>query len=961
MLDLPDINRIRAFAGDEAAFRNGQSVARPDRWINPGQHEAALWGEYRGSGATPYRVFVALDDLTAACSCPSRKTPCKHAVGLVLLAVQHPTVVSAAAPPAWVQDRLARRTTQSDASEKSRSSSSGSSTAATQRTAQREQRAADGLGTLERWLEDVLSRGLLALRQMTSSEWEDCARRLIDAQLPGVARMIRTAAQSCFSGDLWAERLVWQLARIHLLIRAFRRLNALPAGAQSEVRTALGWTMKQEEVHRHGETWADAWLVVAQTLETDERTGLRTQRNWLLSSAGRIALVLYFAPRSQPFGSDLTPGMRFYGELAYFPAAFPLRALILQRTSANADAVFAQNGMPDGATMLEAYADALGRTPWLEAFPTVIRQVTVSGDANHWWLIDATNRALPLAIEPMAAWKLLSFSGGEPVTTFGLWDGFAFAPLTAWDTSQRMITLTASARIPLPTSPLQPPDLLRLAHQGWHAVADPGSYLRQSAEAGLRDFGGALLPEMRPAFLPAPVEPRPDPPYKVWRTFETILGTPQHPLLDEALTTLADRNMRAPPHLTPVLLEYARQDARVRDLVRRVVGARGDWLGRINPEWTDSVVPLSPDQWTTGRVEQRVHLLQTLRRTDPALARQLLLSTWSKDSARARMAFVQTLAVGLSDDDEPLLEACLTDARSEVRDAARDLLVRLPQSAFVQRMWRRAQQILHLHQAPLHLSMETPDSLDADAARDGLVPATPGEAPQRIEPSVLAAAVVSSVPPSFWVRAWHLTPDQLIELARGSAYAMVMEFRAHASHLTPAQFLETLIKGWTAAALRARDADWALALLNFWQESETPLLDDQACASLIDLLSPEMLADLLLPQIERFRSSDQVRLLFYLALQSNARWLPALAQAAFEMYRTALSNVDRGWVTTYWFTTHLLRLALKIPPEMIEKALAAVVSDGIAIWGDAMMNVVELLTLRRDIALLEHDRDQSAA
>lgn len=939
MPDLPDIRRIRALAGDDAAFRNAQSVAGPERWINSGQNEAALWGEYQGSGATPYRVFVALDDLAAACSCPSRKAPCKHALGLLLLATQHQTAVPETAPPVWVQDRLTRRSTRSGASEKTRASNSSSATAATQRTAQREQRALDGLTTLERWLEDALSRGLLALRQMPSSDWEASARRLIDAQLPGAARMVRTAAQHCFSGDLWAERLVWQLAQIHLLIRAFRRLDALPAGAQSEVRAALGWTIKQEEVQRHGETWTDTWLVAAQTLETDERTGLRTQRNWLLSSAGKIALILYFAPRSQAFGSDLAVGMRFAGELAYFPAAFPLRALIRQRTSACADAVFVQHALPDSAAMLEAYADALGRAPWLEAFPVAIHQVTVSGDTKNWRLVDAANRALPLAIEPMSAWMLLSFSGGEPVTVFGLWDGFAFAPLTAWDASHRMITLTASSRVPLPASPLQPHALARLVHQGLQSIADPGGYLRQSAEAGLRDFGGALLPEMRPAFSPAPAEPRPDPPYQVWRTFETILGTPQHALLEEALTSLADRDMRVPPHLAPALLEYARKDAHVRELTRQVVGTRGVWLGRINPEWTNIVVPIAPNQWTTGSVEQRTHLLQTLRRSDPALARLLLLSTWPKDSARARIAFVQTLAVGLNDDDEPLLEACLTDARSEVRDVARDLLVRLPQSAFVQRMWRRAQQMLRLEQTPLRLSIEIHGNLDADAARDGLVSATSGEATQAIEPGALAATVVSGVPPSFWVRAWRLAPDQLLALAREHA------------------FNEVLIKGWTIAALRARDADWALALLNDWQGSGKPILDDQSYVHLINLLSPERLADLLLQQIEHIQSSQQVKLLFYLALRSSVRWTPPLARTVFAMYRAMVSEATPEWWITRWFTAHLPLLALKIPSEVIDEVLASIVSDGATIWGDAIAKVVELLTLRRDVVFLEHNRD----
>ncbi|MDQ3283523.1 MAG: SWIM zinc finger family protein, partial [Acidobacteriota bacterium] len=33
---------------------------------------------------------MALTDLASKCSCPSRKFPCKHAVGLLVLGVQSP-------------------------------------------------------------------------------------------------------------------------------------------------------------------------------------------------------------------------------------------------------------------------------------------------------------------------------------------------------------------------------------------------------------------------------------------------------------------------------------------------------------------------------------------------------------------------------------------------------------------------------------------------------------------------------------------------------------------------------------------------------------------------------------------------------------------------------------------------------------------------------------------------------
>lgn len=67
------------------AFKAAQGTAKPAKWRNLGRDERLVWGECQGSGSTPYQVRVDLVDVTYKCSCPSRKLPCRHTLGLLLM------------------------------------------------------------------------------------------------------------------------------------------------------------------------------------------------------------------------------------------------------------------------------------------------------------------------------------------------------------------------------------------------------------------------------------------------------------------------------------------------------------------------------------------------------------------------------------------------------------------------------------------------------------------------------------------------------------------------------------------------------------------------------------------------------------------------------------------------------------------------------------------------------------
>src|SRR5687768_2451281 len=104
------LDKIEAIAPDQASLAAATKIKAP-AWPVLAQNALSghAWGECQGSGSTPYRVSLALDDLGYKCSCPSRKFPCKHSLALMLLYARAPQSFAEAAIPDWVGDWAARR------------------------------------------------------------------------------------------------------------------------------------------------------------------------------------------------------------------------------------------------------------------------------------------------------------------------------------------------------------------------------------------------------------------------------------------------------------------------------------------------------------------------------------------------------------------------------------------------------------------------------------------------------------------------------------------------------------------------------------------------------------------------------------------------------------------------------------------------------------------------------------
>lgn len=426
-------DKVLALAPDAGSASAGQSLAVERKWTSLGASERAIWGLCQGSGKDPYQTRIDLGEPVFKCSCPSRKFPCKHGLALLLLFAKARTVFAKGAEPEWVSEWIDAR---AEKAEKKAERSKAVAevpvdlAAQTKRAAARDERVRQGVAECRTWLEDLVRGGLASAQSSATSECERVAARMVDAQAPGLAAMVRRIPQAMASGRGWEVRTLAFLGRLHLLLAAADRLGELPSELAGDVRVALGYNQSKEEVLA-GEGVADLWTVVGQAYEEEER--LTVRRTWLWGKrSARPALVVDFAVGNQPLDTALVTGTEFEGDVVFYPSGAPLRALVRSRGEGSlAVEAPADVGRSTVEEKLERFARALGANPWLLRWPMVLPRSRVVRCGDR-WRIGQGEETLPLspAFERgMQLWRLLSATGGREATIVVEWDGETAEPV----------------------------------------------------------------------------------------------------------------------------------------------------------------------------------------------------------------------------------------------------------------------------------------------------------------------------------------------------------------------------------------------------------------------------------------------------------------------------------------------------------------------------------------------------
>ncbi|MER7519966.1 SWIM zinc finger family protein [Streptomyces sp. NPDC126499] len=439
-------DQVLALAPDDASRRAGGKLGVAGPWSGTGcGGRGAVWGLCRGSGRTPYRTVVDTTGPAYACSCPSRKFPCKHALGLLLLWAGGGVPDTEAGAPDWAEKWLAGRRERAEGARAEADTGPADPEAARRRSERRAARITAGAQELERRLADLLRGGLASAETAGYGLWEETAARMVDAQAPGLASRVRELGAIPGSGAGWPVRLLEECALTHLLDRAWLSTDRLPGPLAATVRSRVGLSAPPE-----GPVVRDGWLVLAQYDSADGR--LTTRRVWLHGrTSGRTALLLSFGAAGRapelalPVGSVLDAALRPY------EGGGGLRAELVERFGLSPS-----TAPPSGTSLadaLAAYGRVLKEDPWLDTWPVTLSGVVPARADHGWQLADAGGAEPPEPVPPSAGgradergavpltrgaqgrsglWRLVALSGGGPITVFGEIGHQGFTPLAAW-------------------------------------------------------------------------------------------------------------------------------------------------------------------------------------------------------------------------------------------------------------------------------------------------------------------------------------------------------------------------------------------------------------------------------------------------------------------------------------------------------------------------------------------------
>ncbi|WP_405517468.1 SWIM zinc finger family protein [Streptomyces canus] len=430
-------DQVLALAPDASSRKAGSKLGAAGPWSEAGSSdEGTVWGLCKGSGSKPYQTVIDIADAAGPaykCSCPSRKFPCKHALGLLLLWAGGEGAVPPGPTPdwaeQWIEGRRQRAQEKRTAGAAGSAAGSGDPEAARRRAERRAVRITAGATELEQRLADLLRGGLAGAEQAGYGMWEETAARMVDAQAPGLAARVRELGAIPSSGPGWPVRLLEECALIHLLDQGWLRRERLPDGLASTVRSRIGLPASAD-----GPAIRDRWLVLAQYDTADTR--LTTRRIWLHGTdSGRTALLLSYGAAGRAPELALPVGLELEAEVSSYPGTGQLRAALGDQFAPPAPAAT----RPPGVTTEQAaarYGEALRDDPWLDSVPVTLDRVIPAPDGDSWQLADAEgDSALPLTASARSRpglWRLVALSGGTPVKVFGECGHRGFTPLTAW-------------------------------------------------------------------------------------------------------------------------------------------------------------------------------------------------------------------------------------------------------------------------------------------------------------------------------------------------------------------------------------------------------------------------------------------------------------------------------------------------------------------------------------------------
>lgn len=425
--------QIVQLAPDAASVKAGKGLAVKSKWPLLHFSQRAVWGHCQGSGKNPYQTVVDMNEIAFRCSCPSRKFPCKHGLGLLLLYAAHPELFSSEEEPDWVSEWLSKREAKAEKKEqKAKSDKPVDEEAQARRAASRHKKVLDGIDDLQIWIKDLLRNGLLNVPERAYSLFDNIARRMVDAQATGLVNRLRAIQEIDFYKESWKYILTDRLSKLYLLSESYRHIDAQPEDWKWEIRTQIGYPQSKEEVLA-GEGVRDEWMVVHRRVS--DQNGVRMSAYWLYGKESRrFAVYLDFTAPGKLPDFNLLPGSTYSAEICYYKGVAQIRGLL--RDYSPSDNRFMPKFCHDLDEATSLYRKTMRENPFVEEIPMLVDNLRIASKGKDLYLLDAAGKAVVAEVDDAIKTDILAITGGKPFSVFILAGNVVWQLKSIWSESE---------------------------------------------------------------------------------------------------------------------------------------------------------------------------------------------------------------------------------------------------------------------------------------------------------------------------------------------------------------------------------------------------------------------------------------------------------------------------------------------------------------------------------------------
>ncbi len=411
---------ILQLAPDDTSAKAGKQLATTAKWLNAHHHEKALWGECKGSGKNPYFTQIDLQNIAFKCSCPSRKFPCKHGLGLLFLFASQPNFFQEETGLSdkvneWLGKRKERSETKAAQPVKPVDEA-----AQQKRQEQRKQKVKNGLDELDIWMKDIIRTGIQSIPANQYKVFSNIKSRMVDAQASGIATMFAGLEDLNYYEDGWETNLMRQFSKIFFIKEAYNNKELLSPEWQQELRNWIGWNVTKEDLAELPVT-EDVWQVLH--LEKTPFEKLMSEKVWLYGlHSGEFKYQLQFYMPQQAISAQiLVPGNCIKAKVVTYPGMESQRILIKDFIDDKTD--FSIHGEPTSlVNTLQKITSVKSRNPLKESIPVLLHQVKLVTHNQQWFLTDQDKKSITALQTEKALWKIWALTQMQPFDLFGVYD-----------------------------------------------------------------------------------------------------------------------------------------------------------------------------------------------------------------------------------------------------------------------------------------------------------------------------------------------------------------------------------------------------------------------------------------------------------------------------------------------------------------------------------------------------------